>query len=143
MKVIEKLRFEQCVLPGVNKYDASPVHTSGLWSIENDFKYRYRTRAIRGRSRLVAAPLRNHAKRQFLWLFYVIIGGPKRIIFEYKARPLMAQLLQMIFFCLRMIYLIFTFSFCLFNIGFDFLLGAIHSSAVLKIGQVMIDSKLF
>ena len=26
----------------------------------------YRTRAISGRSRLVAAPLRNHAKRQFL-----------------------------------------------------------------------------
>ena len=27
---------------------------------------KYRTRAISGRSRLVAAPLRNHAKRQFL-----------------------------------------------------------------------------
>ena len=30
--------------------------------VENE----YRTRAITGRSRLVAAPLRNHAKRQFL-----------------------------------------------------------------------------
>ena len=40
-------------------------------------KVKYRTRAISGRSQLVAAPLRIHAKRQFLWLFYVIIGGPK------------------------------------------------------------------
>ena len=36
MKVIEKSSFEQCVLPGVNRYDASLVLTSGLWSIEND-----------------------------------------------------------------------------------------------------------
>ena len=33
----------------------------------------YRTRAISGRSQLVAAPLRNHAKRQFLRVFYVTV----------------------------------------------------------------------
>ena len=33
----------------------------------------YRTRANKGRSRLVAAPLRNHAKMQFLCVFYVTI----------------------------------------------------------------------
>ena len=33
----------------------------------------YRTRAISGRSRLVAAPLSNHAKSQFLCVFYMII----------------------------------------------------------------------
>ena len=37
----------------------------------------YRTRAISGRSRLVAAPLRNRAKRQLLCVFYVIIQGSK------------------------------------------------------------------
>ena len=37
--------------------------------VENE----YRTRAISGRSRLVAAPLKNRAKSQFLRAFYVII----------------------------------------------------------------------
>ena len=33
----------------------------------------YRNRANKGRSRLVAAPLRIHAKKHFLCVFYVII----------------------------------------------------------------------
>ena len=48
------------------------------------FRYRifaynlaYRNRAINSRSRLVAAPLRNHAKRHFLCVFYVLISRPK------------------------------------------------------------------
>ena len=38
----------------------------------------YRTRAISGRSRLVAAPLRIQTKRQFLLVFDMIIGGCKK-----------------------------------------------------------------
>ena len=51
----------------------------------------YRTRAISGRSRLVAAPLRNHAKSQFLCVFLCDNLRAQKIIFEYKARPLMAR----------------------------------------------------
>ena len=39
------------------------------------FLSKYRTRANKGRSRLVAAPLRVHAKTQFLFVFYVTILG--------------------------------------------------------------------
>ena len=37
----------------------------------------YRTRAIISRSRLVAAPLRNHAKKHFLCVFYALISSRK------------------------------------------------------------------
>ena len=39
----------------------------------SDEKYTYRTRANKGRSRLVAAPLSNYAKTHFLCVFYVTI----------------------------------------------------------------------
>ena len=64
----------------------------------HDF-YSYRARAISGHSRLVAIPIRNHAKRQFLWVFYVMIGEPKKMIFEYKERPLMAWARYVIIIC--------------------------------------------
>ena len=38
---------------------------------------KYRTRAIKGRSQLVAAPLSFQAKKDFLCLFYVVIYGLK------------------------------------------------------------------
>ena len=59
-----------------------------IFSNHNEDNFiRYRTRAISGRSRLVAAPLRNHAKSQFLCDNLRV----QKIIFEYKARPLMAR----------------------------------------------------
>ena len=38
---------------------------------------KYRTRANKGRSLLVAAPLKFQAKSHFICLFYVVIRGPK------------------------------------------------------------------
>ena len=57
-------------LPEGTKYPLSDLVS--IWPTN------YRTRAISGRSRLVAAPLRNHAKRQLLPVFCVIIGRPKK-----------------------------------------------------------------
>ena len=44
----------------------------------NKFISVYCTRANKGRSRLVAAPLRSHSKTHFLCVFYVTIWGPKQ-----------------------------------------------------------------
>ena len=59
--------------PDCSLFRCSSPLGSTLWCLIFIYEYIYRTRAISGRSQLVAAPLRNHAKRQFLWVFYVII----------------------------------------------------------------------
>ena len=47
------------------------AYNAYFWKITQSLNYR--TRAIRWRSRSVAAPLRNHAKSHILCVFYVII----------------------------------------------------------------------
>ena len=62
----------------------------GIFFFKFEPKIAYRTRAISGRSRLVAAPLRN-AKSQFFMCFLCDNLRAQKIISEYKARPLMAR----------------------------------------------------
>ena len=44
---------------------------------QEGYENKYRNRAISGRSRLVATPLRNHAITHFLCIFYVTIRAHK------------------------------------------------------------------
>ena len=71
------MQWESFPLP----FPPSPSLGIGNFQIEWS---KYRTRAINHRSRLVAAPLRNHAKKHFLCVFYVIISNfkAKKIIYN-------------------------------------------------------------
>ena len=55
----------------------------------------YRASAIGGRSWLVAAPLRNRTKSQFLCVFLCDNLRAQNITFEYRARTLMTRVRYM------------------------------------------------
>ena len=59
--------------------DRDRARTNTADGAEGGYLLTYRTRAIKGRSRIVAAPLRVHAKSHFLCVFYAIISRPKKL----------------------------------------------------------------